>query len=150
MNKKLKLESYKMNKKLIRLTESDLHQIVKESVNDILSEGGFFGNIRRKMNIAKVGAQDALRGDKLSSKYANATLADRLSKLVNCLVNRVNVMVEMFAKAEDARELVIGSSSLKEQIATIRKNLDAIESLMAKGQDRMYKDKDFDPGKNYL
>ena len=27
-----------MNKKLIRLTESDLHRIVKESVNKILSE----------------------------------------------------------------------------------------------------------------
>ena len=31
-------ESRNMNKKLIRLTESDLHRIVKESVNRILSE----------------------------------------------------------------------------------------------------------------
>ena len=29
-----------MNKKLIRLTESDLHRIVKESVNRVLREGG--------------------------------------------------------------------------------------------------------------
>lgn len=29
-----------MNKKLIRLTESDLHRIVKESVNRILNEIG--------------------------------------------------------------------------------------------------------------
>lgn len=29
-----------MNKKLIRLTESDLHRIVKESVNRILNEYG--------------------------------------------------------------------------------------------------------------
>ena len=28
-----------MNKKLIRLTESDLHRIVKESVNNVLNEG---------------------------------------------------------------------------------------------------------------
>ena len=28
-----------MNKKLIRLTESDLHKIVKESVNKVLNEG---------------------------------------------------------------------------------------------------------------
>ena len=56
----------------------------------------------------------------------------------------------MFAKAKDARALVIGSSTLKEQIDTIRKNLDLIESLMAKGQDRMYNDRNFDPGKNYL
>ena len=35
-----------MNKKLIRLTEQDLHRIVKESVNKILNEGrGRFGNM---------------------------------------------------------------------------------------------------------
>ena len=34
-----KNESRYMNKKLIRLTESDLHKIVKEAVNRILSEG---------------------------------------------------------------------------------------------------------------
>ena len=32
---------YNMNKKLIRLTESDLHRIVKESVQKILNEGFF-------------------------------------------------------------------------------------------------------------
>jgi len=30
-----------MNKKLIRLTESDLHKIVKESVGKIINEGVF-------------------------------------------------------------------------------------------------------------
>lgn len=35
-----------MNKKLIRLTESDLHRIVKESVRRVLKEGrGHFGGI---------------------------------------------------------------------------------------------------------
>ena len=34
-------ESKNMNKKLIRLTEQDLHRIVKESVNKILKEGDF-------------------------------------------------------------------------------------------------------------
>ena len=29
---------YNMNKKMIRLTESDLHRIVKESVNKVLKE----------------------------------------------------------------------------------------------------------------
>ena len=33
-----------MNKKLIRLTEGDLHRIVKESVNRVLSEGKFINN----------------------------------------------------------------------------------------------------------
>ena len=36
---KSKNESRNMNKKLIRLTENDLHKIVKESVNRILKEG---------------------------------------------------------------------------------------------------------------
>jgi len=31
-----------MNKKLIRLTESDLHKIVEESVNRIINESGFY------------------------------------------------------------------------------------------------------------
>ena len=39
-----------MNKKLIRLTESDLHKIVKESVNRILRE-----NSRRKSRMIKEG-----------------------------------------------------------------------------------------------
>jgi hypothetical protein len=33
-----------MNKKLIRITESDLHKIVKESVNRVLREGINYGN----------------------------------------------------------------------------------------------------------
>ena len=44
-----------MNKKQIRLTESDLKQIVKESVNMILSEGGYydyvFGDEEPKMKL---------------------------------------------------------------------------------------------------
>lgn len=34
----VQMESKNMNKELIRLTESDLHNIVKEAVNKILSE----------------------------------------------------------------------------------------------------------------
>ena len=37
-----------MNKKLIRLTESDLHRIVKESVNRILREGEKYHNASPK------------------------------------------------------------------------------------------------------
>lgn len=37
----MNMESKNMNKKLIRLTESDLHKIVKESVNRILSEARY-------------------------------------------------------------------------------------------------------------
>ena len=35
-----------MNKKLIRLTESDLHRIVKESANRVLNEVGYEGNLQ--------------------------------------------------------------------------------------------------------
>lgn len=41
-----------MNKKLIRLTESDLHRIVKESVNGILSE--MTQEERRRVYIDKI------------------------------------------------------------------------------------------------
>ena len=34
-----------MNKRLIRLTESDLHRIVKESVKKVLKEGGLYAPI---------------------------------------------------------------------------------------------------------
>ena len=44
-----------MNKKLIRLTEQDLHKIVKESVGKIISEGGYydyvFGDEEPKMKL---------------------------------------------------------------------------------------------------
>ena len=36
----IQMESKNMNKKLIRLTESDLHKIVKEAINKILNEVG--------------------------------------------------------------------------------------------------------------
>jgi hypothetical protein len=56
-----KNESRNMNKKLIRLTESDLHRIVKESVERILAENGenegFFDKFRRTSTTS-----DALKG----------------------------------------------------------------------------------------
>lgn len=50
-NQELNTEQY-MNKKLIRLTESDLHKIVKESVNRILSEIDLIPNQSGGMRIA--------------------------------------------------------------------------------------------------
>ena len=38
-----------MNKKLIRLTEGDLHKIVKESVNRVIMEEGMFDNLGNKL-----------------------------------------------------------------------------------------------------
>ena len=42
------------NKKLIRLTEADLHRIVKESVNNVLNEG-MWDNIKSGWQGAKAG-----------------------------------------------------------------------------------------------
>ena len=46
-----------IDKKLIRLTESDLHKIVKESVNEILSKINDFNSLPfyKKVKCAKVG-----------------------------------------------------------------------------------------------
>jgi len=56
-------ESKNMNKKIIRLTESDLHKIVKESVNRVLTELDWktYANAARKR--ALQGADDKVIGD---------------------------------------------------------------------------------------
>ena len=65
-----------MNKKLIRLSESDLHKIVKESVNNTLNEIS-----------PMVGGSDARRNIHLSGEYRRTvqnlvrTLEDSLNKL---------------------------------------------------------------------
>jgi hypothetical protein len=46
INNNYRNESRNMNKKLIRLTESDLHMIVKESVNRILRESTDYAEVR--------------------------------------------------------------------------------------------------------
>lgn len=70
--RKAKNESKSMNKALIRLTEQDLHKIVKESVNKILMEVNFGGkslhgsNPEDWMEVSKArkgDALDALNGD---------------------------------------------------------------------------------------
>ena len=45
-----------MNKRLIRLTESDLHRIVKESVNRILRENADYAEVRSDYYDEKRGA----------------------------------------------------------------------------------------------
>ena len=42
-----------MEKKIIRLTESDLHRIVKESVNKILKESKITPNLEQSMDMYK-------------------------------------------------------------------------------------------------
>ena len=65
-----------MNKKLIRLTESDLHRIVKESVNEILNEIGGTPNGNFVLN--------AIRGRRAAKRYrTNMGLKDRADKIFN-------------------------------------------------------------------
>ena len=66
LNKLAKNESKNMNKKLIRLTESDLHKIVKESVNRVLNE---IGDTPRGQNML---GRVAGRGRERAADYARA------------------------------------------------------------------------------
>jgi len=77
-----KNESRHMNKKLIRLTESDLHQIIKESVNKVLTELDWktYANAARKRydnayadNSGRATNQQELeKGNQLSQAANNA------------------------------------------------------------------------------
>ena len=62
----IKLETKNMNKKLIRLTESDLHRIVKESVDRILNEVGdtkrgqyMLGRLKNRQSARGINYNDA-------------------------------------------------------------------------------------------
>ena len=55
-----------MNKKLIRLTESDLHKIVKESVNRVLNEVQFGGESLHGNNPEDWAAMKYLRNDRIN------------------------------------------------------------------------------------
>ena len=60
-----------MNKNRIRLTESDLHRIVKESVKRVMIEEGFWGNVGNKfqgaVNGFSQGANTMMQNDEDAS-----------------------------------------------------------------------------------
>jgi len=60
-----------MNKKLIRLTESDLHKIVKESVNMILKEVKYGGESLHGNNSKDWYALSQIRGYRDNDKYGH-------------------------------------------------------------------------------
>lgn len=64
-----------MGKKLIRLTESDLHRIVKESVNRVLNEVQFGGESLHGNNPGDWAAMRYLRTDRIAHEN-NAGLYD--------------------------------------------------------------------------
>lgn len=65
-------------KQIIRLTESDLHRIVKESVNKILRESGEY--LEKEMGLPKGGGKYALakKASRLAQKQGRYDQADRL------------------------------------------------------------------------
>ena len=84
-NNKLNTEQY-MNKKHIRLTESDLKQIVKESVNKILNEA--YGTPNKWTKSATYNINQARNDDRNYIKNAdnepvNASLADFLNDMLH-------------------------------------------------------------------
>ncbi len=67
-----------MTKKLVRLTESDLHKIIKESVNRILKEHETYVDMLRRQDAEKKASWDAFENtvpygtsDNLSTKLDN-------------------------------------------------------------------------------
>ena len=66
-----------MNKKLIRLTESDLHRIVRESVNKVLMESSWVERMDDKIE------QIRQFGDDNVSELSNRELSDRFRYMMN-------------------------------------------------------------------
>ena len=86
-----------MNKKIIRLTESDLHQIVKESVNRVLRENS------RDID------DDNYFGGGLPNRYFDddAPDDDRISqKQIGQLDNIANTIAEIANNTSDEAELL--------------------------------------------
>jgi hypothetical protein len=82
-----------MNKKLIRLTEQDLHRIVKESVNGVLNEG-FWGNMGSAIRGAYNGYQ-ANQSMQNNARYGNTS---NIAKYINDLYEQVGWFAEEFNK----------------------------------------------------
>ena len=69
----MNMESKAPNKALIKLTESDLHNIVKESVSRILSEIQYGGESLHGNNAKDWYALSQVRGQRNHNKYGNTT-----------------------------------------------------------------------------
>ena len=74
------INTYLDMKQIIRLTESDLHRIVNESVNKILNEemqegkiGNFFNNFRRTVPVSNVGSKIPTNGNGTRYFYNSKT-----------------------------------------------------------------------------
>lgn len=92
-----------MSKKIVRLTEGDLHKIIKESVNKLIKEGSYAAN----GNFDEVSHNNGLRIDlkgacneisqsinsslRTLSYIQNATTDERISKRTRVIINALNM-----------------------------------------------------------
>ena len=76
-----------MNKKHIRLTESDLHRIVKESIKKALKEGTMNNVIIKKWNQI----EQVLGSDGMISELFNYLDADTIADFVNTIENTYDI-----------------------------------------------------------
>ena len=76
-----------MNKKVIRLTESDLHRIVKESVKKALKENTMNNVIIKKWNQI----EQVLGSDGMISELFNYLDADTIADFVNTIENTYDI-----------------------------------------------------------
>lgn len=72
-----------MRNQQIRLTESDLHFIVEESVRNVLIQEGFFGNMWNGVKNVAGGVADAVKGaaNGAKSMYYNGQAEGQIQKL---------------------------------------------------------------------
>lgn len=76
-----------MNKKVIRLTESDLHRIVKESIKKALKEDTMNNVIIKKWNQI----EQVLGSDGMISELFNYLDADTIADFVNTIENTYDI-----------------------------------------------------------
>lgn len=98
----MNMESKTMNKKLIRLTEQDLHKIVKESVNRVLRENGrdidddnYFGGGLPDRYFD----DDALDNDRISQKQI--AQLDNIANTIADIANNTSDEAELLFQAAD-------------------------------------------------
>ena len=78
-------------KQKIRLTESDLHKIVKESVNRVLNEAGYEGNIQDTEEYNK-----AIRCVKFLMDYATKRDMNTLEGILMKVMDELSIFWQWF------------------------------------------------------
>ena len=89
-----------MDKKLIRLTESDLHKIINESVKNVLNEVGYEGNLQDTEEYNK-----AVRCVKFLMDYATKRNMNTLEGLLNKVMGELSISWQWFKTMQPQDQL---------------------------------------------